>query len=97
MIAATDDRPAENLPKPASERLVSVDELSNIFGLTPWTIRVQVKQGNLPHLWMGHRLLFLPSQVRARLEDLSLQSVRTPSVTTDASGIEAHSGGGDAA
>lgn len=45
------------------KRLVSLSELAQMVGLSPSQLRLGYRRGGLPHIRVGNRLLFDPSEV----------------------------------
>ena len=51
------------------ESLKSVDETADALGLSPWTIRLYLRQGKIRPVRIGRRVLIEPREIQRVIEE----------------------------
>ena len=63
------------------EPLMSVEQVSTVLGISPWTLRKYLREGRLPSIHVGSRVLLEPAAVQNFIDrNRSSQSTDTEAV-----------------
>jgi excisionase family DNA binding protein len=64
------------------DSLKSIEETAEALGLSPWTIRLYLRQGKIRPVRIGRRVLIEPEEIRRIVEEGRIRS-KIPSAARD--------------
>ncbi len=59
------------------EALLSISEAAELLGLSPWTVRLRIRQGKLETVKDGSRVLIEPAEIRRYIEERKRSATRS--------------------